>query len=444
VVRMTVRQKSFRGDPGVGAVLRRIRESQGLTLAVVADRAGFVVSMVSQVETGDRALSLGLAHRLDEVYRTGGAVTALTSGRGAPGRTGPGRTGAGGAGGILNDQRVVLIDVRQGGLMVPVPRRALLQALGLGVTVPGIGRATAGTPADEELLTDLTQSLTTLRTAGRVLPPSGVIDPLIGQVALLDAARHRAPRHLRPAYLRLQAQHGDYLSWMVHEAGDLAGALYWVDRAQNWATTAGWPGMIAYSHVRRSVLVSSCAGDGRAAVEHAAQALRTPDAPAHIRAFAAKQVAYGHALAGHPDACRRALDQTASLFDEAAGQDEPQEPMIVLSRASDDDLLAQFRGTCDVHLGGGAQAVPLLESCRALYGSGARHGGITAARLSRAYAQAGDPDQACALALEALGTGQAVDSLSTRVELRRALAPLGRWPAREDVAEVRHRITALP
>jgi hypothetical protein len=105
--------------------------------------------------------------------------------------------------------------------------------------------------------------------------------------------------------------------------------------------------------------------------------------------------------------------------------------------------LAQFRGTCDVYLGGGGRAIPLLESSQVAHGSGSRHHAVNGARMSRAYAQAGDPDRACTLALEALDTGQALDSLATRVELRRALGPLRRWPDRSDVAEVRHRITAL-
>jgi hypothetical protein len=105
--------------------------------------------------------------------------------------------------------------------------------------------------------------------------------------------------------------------------------------------------------------------------------------------------------------------------------------------------LAQFRGTCDVYLGGGGRAIPLLESSQVAHGSGSRHHAVNGARMSRAYAQAGDPDQACTLAQQALDTGQALDSLATRVELRRALGPLRRWPERSDVAEVRHRITAL-
>jgi hypothetical protein len=64
-------------------------------------------------------------------------------------------------------------------------------------------------------------------------------------------------------------------------------------------------------------------------------------------------------------------------------------------------------------------------------------------RCCGAHAQAGDPDRACVLAVEALDTGQVLDSWTTRIELRRTLKPLARWPGREDVAEVRHRITTL-
>jgi hypothetical protein len=438
-VPMAARKNGLRGDAGVGAVLRRLRESQGLTLAVVADRAGYVVSMVSQVETGDRVLSPGLAHRLDEVYRTGGAITALLPGQNRSGRNG--QSGAG-AGGIVNDESIVLVDVRQGGLMVPVPRRALLQALGLGATVPGLSRATTGLPADEDLLTDLTRSLTTLQAAGRVLPPAQVVDPLIGQVALLDAARHRAPHHLRRAYVRLQAQHAEALGWMVQETGDPLGALYWIDRAQHWATAAGWSAMTAYTHVRRSVLAIRCDQAGPAAVEHAGHALRMAGAPLQVKALAAKQMAYGYALAGQHDRCREALSRTMDLLDRASR--EGPDATTGLRDSHDSALLPQFQATCDVYLGGGEQAIALMGSARSAHGSDARRHAVTGARLARAYAQAGDPDQACALALTALGTGDAVDSLSTRVELRRALAPLNRWPTREDVTEVRHQITNLP
>jgi Helix-turn-helix domain len=431
-----------RGDPELGAVLRGLRASRLLSQTQVASRVCCDASLVSMVESGKRVLQPDLARRLDHLYGTGTMISALAGSLAYSRSSGCATLEGGGD--------VVLVELPLRGVTVPVSRRAVLAALGMGVTattVPGLDEASATVVADEEFLAQTTQSLAALRAAGRVLPPTRVLDPLIGQVALLDVVRHRAPRPLRRAFIRLQAQHAQYLSWMVQEAGDPTGATYWIDRAQHWAAASGWPAMTVYAHTRRSELASTCAGDGRAAIEHATHAIRTPGAPTWVRAFAAKQIAYGHALTGNPDACRRALDQTARLMERSAAQDEEPDPIVGGMSIDVPVLLGQFQGTCDLYLGGWEQAIHFLGSShaahRAAAGSGSRHHGITGARLARAHAQAGDPEQACALALAALSTGQALDSLSTRIELRRTLRPLDRWPGRDDVAEVRHQITAL-
>jgi hypothetical protein len=213
--------------------------------------------------------------------------------------------------------------------------------------------------------------------------------------------------------------------------------------------------MVAYAHVRRSMVASTCARDGLAAVEHATNAVHVPNAPARIRGLAAKQMAYGHALAGDPNPCRRALEEMSRLFEITSDQDRggvphpgrPVERIAHRSPVATQHLdvvnsLSQFRATCDIYLGGGERAIPLLDSVRNGTLPDSRRSAVNGARLARAHAQAGDPDRSCALALEALSTGEALDSLATRIELRRTLAPLDRWPGHEDVAEVRHRVAS--
>jgi Helix-turn-helix domain len=429
----------MRGDPGLGAVLRQFRTSRRLSQEQVAARAPCAPSMVSQVETGRRVLHVDLAARLDQVYGTGTTIIGMVNERAYPG---PGARATLDGGGIL-----VRVELPHGGGTMVVPRRAVLAALSIGTTasaLPDLHHALAKVPADEGLLAEQTQTLLALRVTGRVMAPTQVINSLVGQVTVLDVVRHRAPAHLRRGYLMLAAQYAESLSWMVQESGDLQGAASWVDRGQHWAEWVGWPDMVAYSHVKRSQLASTCAGDGRAAIRHATRALRLQASPT-VQALAAKQIAYGHALIGRPDDCHRFLDRSVRLFDAASTQNEGPDPIIGLTNTGIDGhiMLAQFGATCDVYLGGGDRAITALSTYRNAYGANARRGGVNAARLARAYAQAGDPDHACALAQQALDTGQALDSATTRVELRRALGPLGRWPGREDVAEVRHRITAL-
>ncbi len=431
----------MRGDPRLGAVLRALRTEQDLTRDVVASQIPCAPAQVSQVESGARALLPWLARRMDRVYGTGTAISALTN----PGLIPSGR----GCATLYAGDGVVLVRPPEGGVMVPVSRRALLEALGMGATFGvlwNVDAAAAGVAADEQTLAGLTDGLRSFQTAGRILPPGRLVDPLIGQVAVLDTLRRRARRPLRRSYLMLQAEYADYLCRMVQEAGDPAGSVYWVDRARDWAEQAGWPAMTAYTHVRRSILATVCASDGALAVEHARRAFH-PSAPVMVRAYAARQMAYGHALAGHPNAAHRALDQMSTLFDAASTQDEESDHIIGLGGVYGDVAGVVARGTCDVYLGGGERAIPLLDSSQAAHkaaaGPGSRHHAITGARLARAYAQAGEPDRACELALAALDAGGAVDSHATRTELGRLAPTLNRWPGREDVAEVRHQITAL-
>jgi hypothetical protein len=431
------------GDPGLGTVLRQVRESQGLTRSAVAARVSCDRSMVSRVEDGSRGLKSWLARDLDRLYGTGTMIASLVESLVYPEERGCATLEEGGD--------VVLVELPLRGVMVPVSRRALLAALSIGATAGALGGvrdAMASVPADEELLADLTHSLSALHTAGRVTAPAALIDSLVGQVAVLDVVRRRAPAHLRRDYLMLAAQYAENLSFMVQESGDLHGAAAWVDRAQVWADQAGWPDMVAYAHVRRSALASTCTSDGRAAVEHAANALRVPSTSARIRGLAAKKAAGGYALLGHPDGTKRALGEMMHLFEVALDQGGTSHGGLIATQDWQDPamahhLLSQARATCDVQLGGGESAIPFLASVRVGTSPDSRRNAVYEARLARAHAQAGDPDRACALAMGALDTGQALDSWTTRVELRRALAPLGRWPEREDVAEVRHRITTL-
>ncbi|MBB5869405.1 hypothetical protein F4553_002784 [Allocatelliglobosispora scoriae] len=419
-------------------MLRQLRLARGLTLATAASRVGCAESLMSQVETGHRGLQPWLATALDMVYDTGGTITALADTTG----TGPSDNDDGGHG-ATDEVVLVLIPGRRAS--IPVSRRELLAALGIGAVggslLGALQRALADVVPDEEVLAELEQTLTGLKAAGRVMPPARLIGPLTAQVALIEALRRRAPAPLRDQFTVLQARYAESLSWMAEEADDLNTALYWTDRAEHWAHICDWRAMVAYAHVRRSMLAISYAGDGLAAVEHAQLALRIPRVTARIRAMACKQAAYGYALAGQPDASRYALDETAALLvpsDDAGRHDLPGQNSV-----ADADLMAIFTATCDVYLGAGDRVIDSLSPRMTSIGTGSqRSGAITAAKLAQAYAHAGEPGLACGLILSALDTAATVDSLTTRSELRRALPTLARWPGRDDVREVTHRLAA--
>jgi hypothetical protein len=360
-------------------MLRQFRVSRELSREVVGARVPCAPALVTHVENGVRALKPGLARRLDEVYGTGAMITGLAGSLSHPDRSGCATLGG--------DDGFVRVELPQGGGTMIVPRRAVLAALSIGTTastLPDLRQALAKVPAGEELLAEQAQTLLALQVAERVMPTARLIDSLLGQVTVLDVVRHRAPAHLRRGYLMLAAQYAERLSWMVQESGDLYGAGAWVDRTQVWAERAGWADMVAYAHMRRSMLAATCAGDGVVAVEHATNALRIPGVSARVRGLAAKQAAYGHALLGRPDASRRALEEMVRLFEVTSDQDREEGPDTIIALRSGLDvasLLAQYQSTCDIYLGGGDNAITLMDTIRC--GSGPDRGQtINRARLA--------------------------------------------------------------
>ncbi|MGH3798691.1 MAG: hypothetical protein ACRDTD_00885 [Pseudonocardiaceae bacterium] len=62
-----------------------------------------------------------------------------------------------------------------------------------------------------------------------------------------------------------------------------------------------------------------------------------------------------------------------------------------------------------------------------------RRATITRAKLARAYANAGQPDEACRVAWETLDAIEQIDSQSARSELRRAIPVLNQWHGRRSL-----------
>ncbi|MEV4477695.1 helix-turn-helix domain-containing protein [Nonomuraea sp. NPDC049504] len=68
-----------------GAVLRRLRVARGLSLNELARLTHYTKGYLSKVETGEKALSIGVARACDAVLRTGGELTDLAEALAPPG-----------------------------------------------------------------------------------------------------------------------------------------------------------------------------------------------------------------------------------------------------------------------------------------------------------------------------------------------------------------------
>ncbi|HET9118142.1 MAG TPA: hypothetical protein VFN75_08745 [Pseudonocardiaceae bacterium] len=329
---------------------------------------------------------------------------------------------------------------------MPLSRREVLAALGVGIVSGKLQapfeRALDGIDPNVDILKHFEDAFDAYQEAARILRPRQLADGLLGDVAILDALRRRAAKRDRQCYSRLQARYAESLSWLSEEAGDLPSAIYWIDRASQWAQAANWPAMAEYGFVRRSMMIISFSGDGQRAANQAAQIFDISPSSPRMRGLAAKQMAFGHALAGDSDASHRALDEAMDWLARP-----PREGDMLLGQRSvvDDDLLAIFQATCDIYLGHGEKAIRVLEPRLApLSKSSARTATITRAKLAGAYAHVGQPGEACRLTWETLQGIEQVDSLSARSELHRTMRVLNRWRGRSDVQDVTRRLVGTP
>ncbi|MGH4012636.1 MAG: hypothetical protein ACRDSL_01590 [Pseudonocardiaceae bacterium] len=163
----------------------------------------------------------------------------------------------------------------QGGVAMLLSRREVLAALGLGIVSGGLQgqfeRALDGIKLDGDVLQFFQDSFDGFKEATRILPPAQLIDGMTGNVAILDGLRRRVTGEDRRRYSTLQAHYAESLSWLSEETGDLSAAMWWIDRASQWAQAAGWSGMTTGGFVRRSMMVMSFSGDGLRVVDQACQ-----------------------------------------------------------------------------------------------------------------------------------------------------------------------------
>jgi Helix-turn-helix domain len=346
------------GDVGLGAVLRELRTTRGLTLVVVARQVPCALSLLSYVESGHRALQPWLAEALDRIYRTGSVVASLARGTvGMPQDNPVSR---------VSKTDVFVVQLPQGGVAMPLSRREVLTALGLGIASGRLQgefeRALDGIELNSDVLRYFENAFGGFQEAARMLPPARIIDGMTGNIAILDGLRRRAADTDQHRCSTLQARYAELLSWLSEEAGDLTGAVWWNDRASQWAQAAGWPGMTVYGFVRRAMMVGRSSSEGLRVVDQARPVLEMSQASLRMKGWAANEMALGYALAGNRDESRRALDTAIGWLAQPVRDDD-----AALQRSvAVDDLFTVYQATCDVYLGYGARVTAMLDlaSCR--------------------------------------------------------------------------------
>jgi tetratricopeptide (TPR) repeat protein len=378
-----------------GKEIRRLMAEQRVGLRELARQVHYDPGYLSKVVNGQKAVSGNLARRLDAVLDAGGVLAAF--------RTIPDLRGT-----FAYDDGERLI------LAARCPKRL-----------------------DREIIKSLAEVLAAEhRLAGQV-DPMQMLKAVTAQLSVvLDLTREaRAP--LRGEVLGVAGQYGQFAGFLNAYVGRLSVANAWQDRALGWAAESGDADMTATTlNLKASVALLAGKVGPMIGLSQAAQRGTAPTAD--VRALALQLEARGHALAGDEDNAHRKLDEAASLIGNAAGDPKAGPPWAVYG--SSPAYLALQRGLAYFYLDRNARAVQWLSAGLTELPPEAEQSELFAGyrvQLAAAHARAGDPEQACSVAAQAVLIGHQTGSPRLRAQLDRLLAQLSaRWPTLPAVTDL--------
>ncbi|MEV5302934.1 helix-turn-helix transcriptional regulator [Amycolatopsis methanolica] len=228
---------------------------------------------------------------------------------------------------------------------------------------------------------------------------------------LLAVTRDRARREVA----RVAAQYAESAAWLYEDAGDLERAVYWTNRALEWAHEADDRVMVAWTLFRRSQQAASTGDAGHTiglvrAAQRDEAALTGP-----MRAALAQQEAHGYALDGDARSALRKLDD-ALIW---AATDNDGDARAGHGSFCTESYLELQRASCWLTLKQPKQAVEVfdrtLPTLPAVY---RRDRGVALGRFAAAYVAVDEVEQAASVAREALGIARSAGSVRTEREIQ--------------------------
>jgi tetratricopeptide (TPR) repeat protein len=325
-------------------------------------------------------------------------------------------------------------------VVVPVSRRLLLQAgvgsfieafaLGqqfdmLHEIVTGLGpvdRLVVTSPAHlREIVAHLREQWHALVKTDNLLGPRYALAGVLNQITVVDALRSVLRDEQRREVVRLGARYAESAAWLHEDAGNMAQARYWTNRAMEWAYEGDDERMLAWTIFRRSQQAAATPdaaqviGLARAARRHE-ERLATP-----ARAAIRVQEAYGHALDGDEQASQRLLDEAQTW----AASDTVGDARGGHGSYCTSSYIEIQRANCWLASGQPKKAIALYEEgLRTLPTVYQRNRAAALSRLAVAYVADGQLEQAAGTAHAALPVARSTGSRRILEEIKGTSAEL--------------------
>ncbi|MFJ9456400.1 tetratricopeptide repeat protein [Kitasatospora sp. NPDC101447] len=306
---------------------------------------------------------------------------------------------------------------------------------------PSIGGQGLSAPIDPDFFVSHLRSLMPGHyKAANLLGSRHALDAVTRHVQLLDRLQVNVGGRARDELLTIGARTAEFLGWLNQDLGDFGQALYWSDRAMEWAQETGDDVMAAYVLFRKSNQATAQRNTQKA-VSLARAAQRSAGATLRIRALAAQQEAQGHALIGNLRFAQAKFDEAHELA--AESDDSHADDALDLAYCTPTYIEMQ-RANCLIELGDPRTAVGMFEAeLQSLPPIYRNDQGVYLSRLARAYAVSGEPEQAAAAADRALSIAIDTESARAMAELFAADKALQQWSTVTEVATFTGRLKLM-
>ncbi|HEX3829076.1 MAG TPA: hypothetical protein VHV82_17575 [Sporichthyaceae bacterium] len=270
--------------------------------------------------------------------------------------------------------------------------------------------------APPELMAGFAATLAHYATMDHCAGHSPLLVSVRDQAQYLDALTHQTGGADRAALLRLASRYAEFAGWLHQDAGEVAAAMHWTDRAMDAVQELGDVRAASYVLQRKSNIATDAGrpGSGLGLAEAALRQreLLTP----RLRAVGLRQHATACALVGQREDCLRSLGEAvAEVAIERDDADESDVAVYCTSQYIDMEI-----GNCWLLLGEPAKAVSVLERGLSSWPLGQeRDRGLCLSRLAVAHARTGDLDAAAAIGLDAVAAVRRANSARSLDQLRR-------------------------
>lgn len=267
-------------------------------------------------------------------------------------------------------------------------------------------------------------------------------DGVSAQAPIVERACEVSKGADRVAVLEISSVYMEFCGWIHQDAGDLHNAMYWTDRAYDYAMQLGDQRTMSYTLMRKAAIAAE-AGSPTHALGIANFALGSPaQLTPRLRAAILRQRAHANAALGNVMETFRdsenALAEALEGVNQGEGDRAPYcSPMYIAMETGHSMAVA----------GQVKKALPVLSRSHSDWSDQgqARDHALCVSRLATTYAAVNEPEQACEVAEEAISLAAGVGSARVIQELRRLSNNLAKWPDLEtsSTREAINRMTGI-